>query len=127
VQLDWTIYDGGVRDSQRHIAQQQRVEAQARLDLALDQISDEVKNARGTLETSHKGVVAADRAVALAQEALGIVRTQYEVGTATQLDVLQAQDSLVSAQVSLAQAHFDVSIADLQLARAAGLFPNQRR
>ena len=46
-----------------------------------------------------KAVVAAERSVALAQEALGIVRAQYDAGTATQLDVLQAQDSLVAAEV----------------------------
>lgn len=126
LQLDWVIYDGGLRDAQRRVAEAQRVEAQARLELETDTISDEVANARGTLETKHAGVTAAERTVALAREALRIVRVQYEAGAATQLDVLQAQDSLVTAQVSLAQAHFDLAMANLQLARATGAFPRRR-
>jgi outer membrane protein TolC len=125
LQLDWVIYDGGVRDALRHQANAQRAEAQARLEQLDDQISDEVANARGTLDTKRKAVAAAERSVALAKEALRLVRAQYEAGTAKQLDVLQAQDSLVTAAVALAQAHFDLSLADLQLRRAAGTFPER--
>ena len=127
LQLDWLLYDGGTRDAQRHIAQAQRREAEARLDLLADTVSDEVANARGTLETSRKGVGAAQRAVELARETLRLVRAQYDAGTARQLDVLQAQDALVGAEVALAQAHFDVALADLQLRRAAGAFPGPAR
>jgi outer membrane protein TolC len=126
VELDWVLYDGGLRDALRHNAEAQRAEAQARIDLEADTIADEVANARGTLETKRAGVVAADRVVALAKESLRIVRAQYEAGTAMQLDVLQAQDSLVAAEVALAQAHFDLSLADLQLSRAIGAFPHAR-
>ena len=125
LQLDWLLYDGGVRDAQRHIAQAQRRAAEARLDLLADTVSDEVADARGTLETSRKGVGAAQRAVELARETLRLVRAQYDAGTAKQLDVLQAQDVLVGAEVALAQAHFDVALADLQLRRAAGEFPGR--
>jgi len=126
LQLDWLIYDGGVRDAQRHVAEAQRREAEARLELLADTVSDEVANARGTLETSRKGVGAAQRAVELARETLRLVRAQYEAGTARQLDVLQAQDTLVGAEVALAQSHFDVALAELQLRRAAGEFPGRR-
>jgi outer membrane protein TolC len=125
LQLDWLLYDGGVRDAQRHVADAQRRQAEARLDQLADTVSDEVANARGTLETKRKGVEAAQRAVALARETLRLVRAQYEAGTARQLDVLQAQDTLVGAEVALAQAHFDVALADLQLRRAAGEFPGR--
>ena len=59
----------------------------------------------------------------LAQETVELPRTQYEAGSATQIDVLQAQDALVAAQDELARAHFDVALADLTLRRAAGTFP----
>jgi outer membrane protein TolC len=61
--------------------------------------------------------------VSLAQETLDLVRSQYEAGTVTQVDLLQAQDNLVAAQEALAQSHFDVAVADLTLRRAAGTFP----
>ncbi|HMG21840.1 MAG TPA: TolC family protein, partial [Kofleriaceae bacterium] len=125
VQLDWLVFDGGVRDAQRHVAEAQRREAEARLELLADTVSDEVANARGSLDTKRKAVAAAQRSVELARETLRLVRAQYEAGTARQLDVLQAQDVLVGAEVFLAQAHFDVALADLQLRRAAGAFPGR--
>jgi outer membrane protein TolC len=127
LQLDWVVFDGGVRDAQRHLADAQRREAEARLELIGDSVSDEVANAHGSLETKRKGVGSAQRAVELARETLRLVRAQYEAGAAKQLDVLQAQDVLVAAEVGLAQAHFDVALADLQLRRAAGEFPGQAR
>jgi len=127
LELDWILYDGGARDAQRHLAVAQRREAEARLELLGDSVSDEVANAHGSLETKRKGVGSAQRAVELARETLRLVRAQYEAGTAKQLDVLQAQDVLVSAEVGLAQAHFDVALADLQLHRATGEFPGRAR
>ena len=127
LQLDWLVFDGGVRDAQRHIAEAQRREAEARLELLSDTVSDEVANAHGSLETKRKSVAAAQRSVELARETLRLVRAQYDAGTAKQLDVLQAQDVLVGAEVALAQAHFDVALADLQLRRAAGAFPGRLR
>ncbi len=123
VELDWTLYDGGVRDAHRHVAEAQRRDAEARLELLGDTVSDEVANSRGSLETKRKGVAASLRAVELARETLRLVRAQYSAGTAKQLDVLQAQDVLVGSEVALAQSHFDVAFADLQLKRAAGEFP----
>src|SRR5262249_23228382 len=125
LQLDWLVFDGGGRDAQRHVAEAQRREAEARLEPLADTVSDEGANARGSRRTKWKGVGAAQRSVELARETLRLVRAQYDAGTAKQLDVLQAQDVLVGAEVSLAQAHFDVALADLQLRRAAGEFPTR--
>jgi outer membrane protein TolC len=121
--LDWTLYDGGVRDAQRQLAAAQGRESAARLELLTDTVADEVVNAKGTLETKRKAVEAATRARDLSNDALTLVRAQYEAGTALQLDVLQAQDSLVSAEVGVVQARFDLSLAELQLKKSAGLFP----
>ncbi len=45
LQLDWTLYDGGVRDAQRQLAAAQRDENEAKLDLLRDQVRDDVYNA----------------------------------------------------------------------------------
>lgn len=127
LQVDWVMFDGGIRDAQRHVAEAQRRGAEARLELLGDTVSDEVANAHGSLDTKRKGVSAAQRSVELARETLRLVRAQYEAGTAKQLDVLQAQDVLVGSEVALAQAHFDVALADLQLHRATGEFPGRPR
>lgn len=123
LQLDWTLFDGGTRDAQRHLATAQAAEAQARAEVLTDSIRDDLVNNRSLLDTKQQAVQAATRAVSLAQETLDLVRSQYEAGTVTQVDLLQAQDNLVAAEEALAQSHFDVAVADLTLRRAAGTFP----
>jgi outer membrane protein TolC len=122
-QLDWTIFDGGVRDSQRHLAAAQAAEADARAAALTDSIRDDLANDKTLLGTKREAIKAATRGVELAQETLDLVRSQYEAGTVTQVDLLAAQDNLLGAQEALAQARFDVAIADLSLRRAAGTFP----
>ncbi len=124
-QLDWLLYDGGARDSQRHLAAAERRESHARLALLRDTVMDEIANAQQSVETKKSGLNTALESVDLSRETLDLVRAQYEVGTATQLDLLQAQDSLVTAEVTLAQARFDLALAALTLQRSAGLFPGK--
>ena len=123
LQLDWVIYDGGSRDAQRHLADAQQAEADARTAVLADSIRDDLMNGRGLVDTKRKGVFAATRAVELAKETIDLVRTQYEAGTVTQVDLLGAQDALVGAQEALAQSRFDLAVADLTLRKTAGTFP----
>ncbi|MES1209562.1 MAG: TolC family protein [Pseudomonadota bacterium] len=125
LQLDWTIFDGGTRDAQRHLAAAQAAQAEAQSQVLADNIRDDLQNGRVYLETKRAALLASLRAVTLAQETLELVRSQYEAGTVTQVDLLQAQDNLVSAQEALAQARFDVSVADVNLRHAAGTFPGK--
>jgi outer membrane protein TolC len=124
-QLDWLLFDGGTRDAARHQARARAVEAEARAEVLRDTIRDDLADGSRALETKQRGAEAAERSVALAKEALDLVRVQYEAGSVTQVDLLQAQDTLVSAQEALAQAHYDVAAADLFLRHAAGTFPGK--
>jgi outer membrane protein TolC len=124
-QLDWVLYDGGTRDAQRHLADAQAREAEERAAVLRDSIGDDLTNGRSQLDTKGHAREAAERSVVLAKETLDLVRTQYEAGTATQIDLLQAQDNLIVSQEALAQARFDVAVADLTLRRAAGTFPGK--
>jgi outer membrane protein TolC len=122
-QLDWVIFDGGGRDAQRHLAAALLSETQARAEVLRDSIRDALADTQSQLETKQRGVEAAERSVALSRETLDLVRVQYEAGIGTQLDLLQAQDTIVASMLGLAQAHFDVAAADLALRHAAGTFP----
>jgi len=123
LQLDWVIFDGGNRDAQRHLANAQMDEALARTEVLKDSIRDDLANQRGLVDTKRQGVFAAMRAVELAKETIDLVRTQYEAGTVTQVDLLGAQDSLVNAEEALAQLRFDLAVADLTLRKTTGTFP----
>jgi outer membrane protein TolC len=122
-QLDWTLFDGGTRDAQRHLAAAQAAQAEAQASALSDSIRDDLANNNSLLVTRREAVKAAERGASLATETLDLVRSQYEAGTITQVDLLAAQDNLVIAQESLASARFDVAIADLALRRTAGTFP----
>jgi outer membrane protein TolC len=121
--LDWVLYDGGVRDSQRHLQAARLAEQQAQAAVLEDSIRDDLANGRDSIATKVQAQRTAERSVVLAQETVELTRAQYEAGTATQIDLLQAQDALVAAQDTVARAHFDVAAAHLALQRAAGTFP----
>ena len=123
LQIDWVLFDGGTRDAQRHLAAAQAEESAARAEVLRDSIRDDLADGRRNLETKQQALTVAERSVELAKETLGLVRVQYEAGTVTQVDLLQAQDALATSQEALAQAHYDVAAADLTLRHAAGTFP----
>jgi outer membrane protein, multidrug efflux system len=122
LQLDWVLYDGGLRDAQRRINNAQLRETEARLHLQRDTVSDEIANAEQGVVTRQRSLAASQKATTLAQKTLDLVRAQQGAGAATQLDLLTAQDSLVLAEVSVAQARFDLALARLTLDRVTGQF-----
>jgi outer membrane protein TolC len=126
LQLDWQLFDGFDRDAQRHALAAQAAEARLRLRQLKDTIADEVQNARRQTMTKREGLKTAQRSVQLARETLELVRIQHDAGTATQLDLLTAQDQLIIAEVGLAQARFDLSLSDIQLRRLVGEMPGAR-
>ncbi|HSN13888.1 MAG TPA: TolC family protein [Anaeromyxobacteraceae bacterium] len=125
VQLEWALFDGGARIADRSRAASQRREAEVQLAQARDAIVDEISDRARGVETKRSALAAAERAKALAEQTLEAVRTQYGAGTATQIELLQAQDAVVGAGVALAQARFDLAVADLRLRRSTGEFPNR--
>ena len=119
-QIDWQLFDGFVRDAQRHQFDAQRRDAELRMEQLRESISDEVINARRNVQTKRQGLLTAQRALQMAQETLNLVRLQYEAGTATQLDLLTSQDQMDLSAVGLAQARFDLSLSIIQLRRLIG-------
>jgi outer membrane protein TolC len=122
-QIDWVLFDGGARDAARHQANARAAAAREQAAQFSDRVREDMANSSADLTTKQQGVQAAQHAVALSQESLDLIRTQYTAGTATQLDLLQAQDALIAANVALVQARFDVAAADLTFRYAAGTFP----
>lgn len=122
VQLDWLIFDAGTRDAQRHALEAQLLDTRLQLEQVRSNVADDVRQARRAIDTKRSALEASQLAVALSQETLELVRVQYEAGTALQIDLLSAQDNLIGAEVGLAQARFDLALADLTLQRNAGTF-----
>ena len=117
--LSFTIFD---RDRQG-----EQVEIDSRLerlnhqlaDLRL-QIEEDVREALLNLDSSSSEVKVAQEELALAQEELDLARVRFQAGTASNIEVITAQDSVTRAQqnqVAALTKHVDAKIA---LARALG-------
>ena len=77
---------------------------ETRAEVLRENIGDDLFNGRRQLETKVAARKTSEQSVELALETVELVRVQYEAGQATQIDLLTAQDNLVSAREALAQA-----------------------
>jgi outer membrane protein len=114
------IYQGGAEYSQ--IRQSKETVGQRRLELAgnRDQARSNVVQAWGQLEAAKAQIQATQAQVAAAEIALNGVREEARVGQRTTLDVLNAQQELVNARVSLVTAQRDRVVASYTLLSSVG-------
>jgi outer membrane protein len=114
------IYQGGSEYSV--IRQNKEAVGQQRLDL--DQVRSQVRanvvQYWGQLQAAKAQVEAAQRRVRYSESALNGVRNEAEAGQRTTLDVLNAQQALLNARVSLIVAQRDRVVASYSLLSAVG-------
>ncbi|PTY05682.1 TolC family protein [Opitutaceae bacterium EW11] len=120
VQADWSIFDG--RATAGRVAQ-----ARSRLYQAQHSAAELVLTIEVEVRQAHSGyceaielLTASDKTLSQARESLRIAKARFDAGTATQLDVLQAQSALTEANSNLAQARFSYVTALAGLERATG-------
>lgn len=114
------IYEGGQTYSRtrqaKELAAQRRLEA----DIARETIRAAVITAWTSIESTKAQIIAAQAQVAAAETALNGVREEAKVGQRTTLDVLNAQQELLTARSSLVTAQRDRVIASYNLLSAIG-------
>jgi outer membrane protein len=120
VNLSVPIYQGGgeyatIRQNKEAVGQQL-----LNVDQVRDQIRANVVQAWGQLQASKAQVAAAERQGNASERALNGVRDEAQVGQRTTLDVLNAQQALVNARVSLIAAQHDRIVASYNLLSAVG-------
>jgi outer membrane protein len=119
-QLTIPIYQGGteyslIRQSKEQLGQQRLTMEQQR-----DQVRANVVQAWGLLEAAKAQIQAAQAQVTAAEVALNGVREEARVGQRTTLDVLNAQQELVNARVTLVTAQRDRVVNSYTLLNATG-------
>jgi outer membrane protein len=119
-QLSVPIYQGGgeysaVRQSKETLGQQR-----LNLDVNRDQARATVVQSWGQLDAAKAQIESTTAQVNAAEIALNGVREEARVGQRTTLDVLNAQQELVNARVSLVQAQHDRVVASYTLLAAVG-------
>ena len=119
-QLSVPIYQGG--GEYATIRQAKETLGQRRLDLdtARDQVQSTVTQAWGQLQAAKAQIEATQAQVAAAEIALNGVTEEARVGQRTTLDVLNAQQDLVNARVSLVTAQRDRVVASFNVLAAVG-------
>ena len=119
-QVTVPIYQGGaeyalIRQSKESLAQQR-----LNLEQVRDQARATVVQAWGQLQAGRAQVVSAQAQVKASEIALNGVREEARAGQRTTLDVLNAQQALVNARVSLVTAQHDRVVASYAVLNAVG-------
>jgi outer membrane protein len=119
-QISYNIFDGFLRERNLSQAKVYRNNAMAAFAETRNLISRDIKTAYLEIEKLKEQKNVAGDNVEAANEDLKITQEKYNLGAATILDLLVAQVSLKTAQVSLISADFDLNLAIAKLENAMG-------
>jgi outer membrane protein TolC len=114
------LFSGGATDARVRQARQRLEEAKAAVEHARLALEQEVRNAWLDLREALARVQVAKQAVAAAEEALKLVKSQYRSGTATVTRFLEAETDAANARLQLISARFGALVAEAELKRATG-------
>ncbi|WP_280151362.1 TolC family outer membrane protein [Piscinibacter sp. XHJ-5] len=120
LQLNIPLFTGGALQSKEREAIARQRQAEQELGGARRDARLQVQDAYLAVKTGVSRVASLEQSVRSAQTALEATTLGRDVGTRTELDVLDAQQRLFSAQLELAQARNDYLLGRIRLAASAG-------
>ncbi len=118
--ISLNIFDGFLRERTVSSAKVSRNNARAQVAETRNFVAKEVNKAYLDIDIAKEQLNVARENVEAADEDLKISQEKYNLGAATILDLLTAQESLKGAQVSHIRAGFDLNLAVARLERAMG-------
>jgi outer membrane protein len=121
--LDVPIFTGKRITGDRLVAGAGVRSAKAREHELSETITTDVANAYADLNAAKARLGNADTLVEQAAEALALAQTRYTNGVITNFELLDAQSSSRSAELTRLQARYDCVLARQSVARAAGVAP----
>jgi outer membrane protein len=119
-QLSVPIYQGGSEYSLIRQAKETLGQRRIDFDTSRDQVRQSVVQFWGQLDAAKANIEATQAQVQASEIALNGVREEARVGQRTTLDVLNAQQALVNARVSLVSAQRDRVVASYSLLAGVG-------
>jgi outer membrane protein len=119
--LDVPIYEAGQVYSR--VRQSKQLACQRRLEIIIEgrRVRESVSNAWHNWEAARESIIASKALVTANELALDGVRKEYQVGSRSTLDVLNAQSELVSARISLVSAQHDEIVAAYLVLNSVGI------
>ncbi len=118
--LSYNIFDGFGKQREITRAKIARNNAMANYSDTKNLVRQQIKTAYLDIQNQKEAVSVARESVAAAEENMKIVQERYNLGAATILDLLTAQEDLKRAQVSLINSKFDLNLAVARLENAMG-------
>ena len=119
-QLTVPLYQAGAVSSRIRQAKQTWSQQRLLLEAAVRDATQAATDAWKRLETARAQIAAFTAAVRAGEIALEGVRQEAQVGSRTVLDVLDAEQELLNARVSLVRAERDAVVASVDLRQAVG-------
>lgn len=120
VRLTVPLYQGGAEYANIRSAQQLRSQRSLEVSIASRRVEQNVRDAWANLTTAQATIQSANTAVKSNEIALEGVRQEQQVGSRTVLDVLDAEQELLNARVTLVRAQRDEVVASYALLGALG-------
>jgi outer membrane protein TolC len=118
----WPIFDGGRRGAAVATAKSSLTEAGLQEELARRQTAEQIRAAYVAMQTLSASVDLLKSQVEVARRNGDETGKAYQVGEATDLDVLQSNNALTQSERQLAQATFQYEMSICDLLRAIGTF-----
>ena len=121
LQSQWNIFDG--RATAGRVAQARSLLEQAKLSLAETQLAVDVdvRRAISNFQQATELAEASKKVIEQAEESVRLANARFGAGTATQLDLLQAQTDLTTARLNQLQAYYTYNVSVASVRRAVGL------
>jgi outer membrane protein TolC len=119
--LSIPIWQGGRTEGDIKAAQATLAQRQSELEDLKGQVESDVRNAFLDLEAATNQVKLAQRNLQVNKETLDLTRQRFDAGVTDNVEVVQAQESLTSADLDSINSVFAHNLAKLSLARATAL------
>ncbi len=120
----WTIIDTGLVQGEAHRLDAVRAELAVGLQRLERNIPSELAGVRAVVDASAATLAALRGNVATAQNTLNIINAGVAQGTNSQIEFLDAQNGLVSTQLGLLTAEYNLTQARTEFDRIAGRYLN---
>lgn len=121
ITLTYPIFEGGLRKAELDEAKSKKRQAEFKRISLRKEIEVAVKEAFHNLEAYNSIIESFARQVSFAEENYNMVFKQFTYGLATNVDVIDANSTLVASQSNLANAKYDHQIAILTLKKNVGI------
>ncbi|HEY4302584.1 MAG TPA: TolC family protein, partial [Candidatus Didemnitutus sp.] len=120
LESQWNIFDG--RATEGRVAQSKSLLEQSKLSTAetMLAVDVDVRRSISSFQQANELAEASMKVVTQAEESVRLANARFSAGTATQLDVFQAETDLTTARLNQLQAYYSYNIAVATVRKAIG-------